>query len=129
MKKSVKAALWSGLVFPGVGQAFLKHYLRGCVIFIAATVSAYIYSKIEINQALSLASDLSDKMESGAGSLDFISMLTMAEKLDAQLKALPPNPIAEIAFWMFVVCWGFSIVDAYLLGLKLEPKDVTSKSA
>ena len=31
MKKAIKAALLSALVFPGVGQMYLKRYVRGLI--------------------------------------------------------------------------------------------------
>jgi hypothetical protein len=36
MKKSSKAALLSGLIFPGIGHMVLKQYLRGSVLMFSA---------------------------------------------------------------------------------------------
>ena len=39
MKRSSKAALLSGLVFPGIGHMVLKQYLRGSVLMLSALVA------------------------------------------------------------------------------------------
>ena len=39
MNNSLKGALLSGLVFPGLGQIMLKHYKRGFVLMLAITAT------------------------------------------------------------------------------------------
>ena len=39
MNNSLKGALLSGLIFPGLGQVALKHYKRGAVIILTVIVS------------------------------------------------------------------------------------------
>jgi len=39
MKRSSKAALLSGLIFPGIGHIVLKQYLRGSVLMLFALVA------------------------------------------------------------------------------------------
>ena len=39
MKNSLKGALLSGLVFPGLGQVVLKHYKRGFALMLTVSVS------------------------------------------------------------------------------------------
>jgi hypothetical protein len=42
MKNSLKGALLSGLVFPGLGQVFFRHYLRGIALMLVICVSLSI---------------------------------------------------------------------------------------
>jgi uncharacterized membrane protein len=128
MKKSIKAVLWSGLAFPGAGHFYLKRYLRGLILIVPALAGISIYLKSEYDQASSVASKLVEKIESGDVILDFSSIFAVAEKLDAQIKALQQNSTGEIAFWVFVACWVAGMVDAYLLGRSLETKVATNDS-
>ena len=49
MRKSLKGALLSGLVFPGYGQFVLKHYMRGIA------VDANVFNRFGINWSESAA--------------------------------------------------------------------------
>lgn len=109
MKKSVKALLWSGLVFPGTGHFYLKRYQRGLLLFVPAVVGIGLYLHgliVQIEFVL-------DKMESGAVPLDPVA-------IEAMIDSVPQTQITDIAFWLFVLCWGIAMVDSYLLGAKLE---------
>ena len=58
MKKSVKAALLSGLVFPGVGQFSLKRYLRGLVFFVPAMLSLVFIVDSSMRRAFAIAGQI-----------------------------------------------------------------------
>ncbi|HXA48370.1 MAG TPA: hypothetical protein VNW52_12120 [Burkholderiaceae bacterium] len=118
MKKSVKAALWSGLAFPGVGQFILKRHQRGMILFVPALISMVLYVKGLLQQVDFVMS----KIESGAVPLDPVA-------ISAMLDNVPQSQMVEIAFWVFVVCWVIGIVDAYVLGRSLEVSDASTKSA
>ena len=42
MKRSTRAVLLSGLVFPGLGHIFLKQYLRGSILVLIALATASV---------------------------------------------------------------------------------------
>ncbi|MFI4939553.1 MAG: hypothetical protein ACHP7O_04305 [Burkholderiales bacterium] len=105
MKKSVKAALWSGLVFPGAGHFFLKRTLRGMLLFIPALLSTILL----VRGLLAQAELVMDKVASGAAPPD-------AQVIGALLDAAPETPIMNIAFWILAVCWVLGVIDAYRLG-------------
>lgn len=114
MKKSTKAVLWSGLAFPGTGHFFLKHYLRGMILFIPALISISLYTYGRYVQVMFVW----DRIESGAVAPDPIAIATLLDNV-------PQAPVAEIAFWVFVVAWGLGMVDAYLLGRSEEANDTS----
>ncbi len=118
MKKSVKAALWSGLVFPGTGHFILKSYQRGLIVFVPAMISMGLYLDGRYEQVKFVW----DKLESGAIPPDPISIAAL-------LDSVPQTPVADVAFWVFMLCWVLGMVDAYRLGSSLEPKDTTGKNA
>jgi len=108
MKKSIKAALYSGLLFPGTGHFSLKRYLRGLIFFVPATTALLIIANNSIQKALAIV----DKIEQGAIPLDVqtISNLVSAAPTGAELYML------SAAQWIIAGCWIISIVDSYRLG-------------
>jgi hypothetical protein len=54
MKRSSKAVLLSGLIFPGIGHMFLKHYQRGSVLMLLALVSFSIIVTRAYDRALTI---------------------------------------------------------------------------
>lgn len=108
MKKSVKAALLSGLVFPGVGQFSLKRYLRGLVFFVPAMLSLVFIVDSSMRRAFAIAGQI----ERGDVPLDAdaISNLILAAPAGTELLML------NIAQWLLVVCWIISIIDSYRAG-------------
>jgi hypothetical protein len=66
MKRSSKAALLSGLVFPGIGHMVLKKYLRGSVLMLSALVALSVIVTRVIQRALTII----DRINSGDISLE-----------------------------------------------------------
>ena len=103
MAKSIKAALLSGLVFPGLGQLSQKHYKRGVAIVIVTTISlAVIVSQI-IEQVKILAKEL---QTNGEVSHIMDASVKMAAALD--------NSLFTGCEYLLGICWVVSIVDAYV---------------
>jgi len=109
MKKSTKAMLWSGLVFPGCGHFSLKSYQRGSLWLVPALLALAVLVRGLIVQA----EFVMDKIESGAIPLDPVAIATL-------LDSVPDTQMTSIAFWVFVVCWIGALVDAYRLGAKRD---------
>jgi hypothetical protein len=108
MRKSIKAALLSGLIFPGVGHCSLKHFKRGLVFFLPAIVSVFYLVQHAINHALSIA----EQIEQGTVPLDVEAISRLIDAPPSDATALMLN----IATWVFVASWAGSIIDSYLLG-------------
>ena len=106
MKKSMKAALWSGLAFPGAGHFFLKRYARG-MLLIVPTVLALIYV---VNDMLQRAAAIAEKILSGAASTD-VATITALVTADGN-----QSTMSEIAVYVLLACWVTGIIDSYRLG-------------
>ena len=116
MKPSIKAALFSALIFPGAGHYLLKRYGRGCLFFaVWAGSLAYI-----INELMNTASAISEKILSGVIAPDpaVIANLLSATKSDSDF-------FQNLATFIAVGSWAWCIFDSYLLGKEKEkaPKD------
>lgn len=117
MKKSIKAALYSGLVFPGAGQFSLQRYLRGMIFFIPSMISILFV----VNHILSQAMSIVDQIERGEMPMDpaVISNLISAGSGGNEFMML------NTAQWIFIVLWILSIIDAYQLGEISDQADKT----
>lgn len=111
MKKSLKAALISGFVFPGLGQIYLKRYLRGLtVILVFVSALSVIIGMVTIS-ALKNITKLQKQ-----GPID----MTTASDL------LASSPVDHAAYYyigllLVVCCWLFSAIDAYRIGKRIDP--------
>ena len=113
MKKSLKGALLSGLVFPGVGQFWLKHPLRGLaqIALVSASVVAIVAKMSQ--QAFAIL----DKMEAEGGAVDLVAIVNSAHASSSK------DLVIECATLVLVAGWAISVVDAYLLGAKQDRED------
>ncbi|HBG05858.1 MAG: hypothetical protein A2075_07810 [Geobacteraceae bacterium GWC2_58_44] len=115
MKKSLKGALLSGLILPGIGQLWLKHYLRG--IALIAAVSACL--ALVVMKALRQAVTMLEKIEAEGGAVDIVAILSSASHSSALSDGFMSASTG------ILLCWIVGIVDAYLIGRK---KDLAEQS-
>ena len=108
----MKALLWSGLVFPGTGHLFLKHYFRGGALIALSLVSLWVL----VAQAAHQASAMLDKMQLDGGMVDLNSVSTLV----TQASNATDNFWATIASIVLLACWIIGMVDAYRLGKKKD---------
>jgi len=108
MKRSSKAALLSGLVFPGLGQISLKKYLRGFAL-VAASLAAL---SVIVTTAYQQAQLIVDQMASGQIPLDAGAIAQAFSDSGNTTTGL----IDDIALYVLVACWIVGIVDACRLG-------------
>jgi len=109
MRKSVKAALLSGLVFPGAGQLWLKCYLRGASLIVLVMVCLAVI----VQKASQQAYQILEKMESQTGAVDMVALLQSASKA-------PDDLMTTSASTILVICWLIGMVDAYIAGRKKD---------
>jgi len=100
---ATKAALLSGLVFPGLGQMALRHYLRGLAfvaVALACTVHIVTTAVDEVMRSLPAldAADFADLPAASGGN-------------------------AGPAGWILLLCWLWGVLDAYRLGDKLDRQE------
>jgi hypothetical protein len=108
MKKSVKAALLSGLLLPGAGQIWLKHWARG-VILIAATLASLAAVVVKVGQQ---AFAILERIEAEGGAIDLVAIMNTAHISSVSDSSVKYASLAVLAIWIV------GIVDAYLLGDK-----------
>jgi len=109
MKVSYKAALLSTLVFPGIGQLYLKKYWRGLVIiFLFCAGIGYLLWSATLS-AINRLDDVMVKMQGNTTDLQGLSDILGSKKLNT-------DPYHEAVFYFIVCIWIFAVVDAYRIG-------------
>ncbi len=112
MRKSIKAALLSGLVFPGTGHFSLDRYPRGMLFFIPSALGFLYLLRYSLNKAYTIA----DQISLGTIPLDtaVITNMISAQPQGTEFLKL------QIATWSIIICWVVSTIDAYRLGKILD---------
>lgn len=112
MKKSVKATLLSGLVFPGIGHIVLRQYLRGSILILFALTA----SSVIVNVALERALTVVDRINSGEIPIDSETITELVSNSASGTDSL----IVNISLIVLGTCWLVGIVDSYRIGIKQD---------
>jgi hypothetical protein len=117
---SIKAALLSGLVFPGVGHLYLRRYLRGVVIAAGAAALSYFIISVAVDSAF----DIAGKIQSGDVPLNVESISGLVSKASQG-----NEHSTDIATMVLFALWVIGIVDSYRVGRARErSKQLNTKS-
>jgi len=109
ISKAAFALLLSGLVLPGLGQIYLKRYLRGIIFMTVVTAGLFVMIAMVSLAALEPLQTL--LMKGGDIDLQAVFRLT--------IRSFLYGPHYNKAILLFVVLsWGFAAVDAYRIGRK-----------
>ena len=111
MKNSMKAALLSGLIFPGIGHLYLKRYLQGILLTLGAGSALYYIISVVVATALEVV----DKMQYGEVPLDMDNITTLVSQ---QLSGAEQS--TNLAMLILVVIWVIGVVDSYRQGRAQE---------
>ncbi|MGH1441511.1 MAG: hypothetical protein ACRBBR_15455 [Cellvibrionaceae bacterium] len=115
MKTSTKAVSLSAFLFPGLGQFYLKQYIKGMLFTAVAAVSFMIIMSAAFSIALSIANEI----ETGKITLGKIDIKAISQQVMDVFQQ--PNLVtAKIAM---IASWLISTVDAWLSGKKLSEKN------
>ena len=112
MKRSSKAALLSGLTFPGIGHVFLKNYLRGSVLTFVALAALLTIAIRTYQRAIIVV----DQMNSGDIPVDTAAVADMV----ANSTSAAGTFVENIAVTTLVACWLIGIIDSYRIGAAQE---------
>jgi len=112
MNNSLKAALLSGVVFPGLGQVRLKYYKRGIVLMLTVLASMMVIVLKTVQHAFAIL----EKIELEGGVIDIQTVTDAATQASFTSDSL----IYKLGFLLIVVCWIYGIVDAYRIGKKKD---------
>ena len=107
MNKSMKGALLSALVFPGVGQISIGHKKRGWFIIFVNCIFLYMI----ISEIIEQASSLVEKMQKNGVALDYESISNKT----SELVSFSDNSSLNILLMLLIFSWIASVVDAYIL--------------
>ncbi len=112
MTRSTKAALLSGLIFPGVGHMVLKQYLRGSILMLSALIALSVIVTKAIKQALTIV----DKINNGEIPVEAGTITELVSKSTGGAN----GSILKIAALVVGACWLIGIIDSYRLGIIQE---------
>ncbi len=112
MRKSLKEALLSGLVFPGYGQFALKHYVRGIALMLMCLTGLVVIG-MKVRQQIFL---VLEKIEYGDGAMDMSQILDAVNLVDTTSN----NLIYRFASLLLLFCWIIGIIDAYRIGWRKD---------
>jgi len=117
MNRSMKAALLSAFVFPGVGHVYLKRYISGTLLAGTALIALYFAITAAVERALQIV----DKIQSGEIQPDVavITELVTKQATGADAKLI------NIATAVLIITWLIGIVDSYRVG-RLQDGDAVA---
>ena len=119
MNNSLKGALLSGLVFPGLGQIVFKHYRRGAVLLILVSASLLVVLAKAVQQAFTIL----EKIELDGGAIDLSAISNAA----VQASTTSDSPVFKLFFLLMIVCWIIGVVDAYRIGRRKDIEDALTR--
>lgn len=111
MSKDVKAALLSGLVFPGLGHFYLKHQARGALLAVAAAAALYVL----LSNIMARAEQIAAQIQRGEIAPD---IATISQAVSSQ--AGGDDTLLSIAAIALPVVWLLGIIDAFRAGRSLD---------
>lgn len=115
MNNAQKGALLSGLIIPGLGQVILKCYVRGAAMIVTVLISLAAITVKTVHLSLAILEKL--QLEGG--------VITIAAIYKAATQAAMSFESFTFGFFFFVlmVCWIIGVVDAYIIGRKIDIKE------
>ena len=108
MNKSMKAALLSAFVFPGVGHFFLKKHIAGTVL----AGSAFASLSLVISETVERALQIFDKIQSGEVQPDVAAITEFVTKQSSGTDAT----LLNIASAVLIISFLAGIADSYRVG-------------
>ena len=112
MNNSLKGALLSGVVFPGLGQVILKHYKRGIALMLIVLVSLLVIVVKAVQQVFTVL----EKIESEGVA---INMSTISNAV-TQATTTSDSFIFNFVLLLIIFCWIIGVVDAYRIGKRRD---------
>jgi TM2 domain-containing membrane protein YozV len=120
LKKSTKAVLLSGLVFPGLGHFYLKRWVTGVALSGVAAFAVYYISSI----AMTIALDVSRRIETGAIPAD---IATVTNVVSQQFSGI--EQATNLASITLLVCWVTGVVGSYWQGQTQDKLDAAGEAS
>jgi TM2 domain-containing membrane protein YozV len=112
MNNSIKGALLSGLVFPGLGQVVLKHYRRGIAFILTVSIILLVIVVKAVQQAFTIL----EKIEAEGGVLSTDTIMSAV----TQASSPSDSFIFKLLLLLLILIWIIAIGDAYRVGKKKD---------
>jgi len=116
MTKASRAALLSGLIFPGIGHIQLQQYLRGSALMLAALVATSIIVKSIFRRAQTIV----DQIIIGDIPVETVDIAELVANSASTANGLAENT----ALLVLMICWLIGIIDSYRLGAAEDRRDI-----
>ena len=118
MNNSIKGALLSGLLFPGLGQVVLRRYRRGMAFIFTVSIILLVMVVKAVQQAFTIL----EKIEAEGG---VISMNTIT---NAVIQASTPSESLtfKILLLLLILIWVMAVIDGYRVGKKKDKEGRTT---
>ena len=116
MNRSMKSALLSAFVFPGIGHVYLKRYISGALLAGTAFITLYFVIAAAVERALQIV----DKIQSGEIQPDIAVITELVAKQPIGTEA----QLTTIATAVLIIAWLVGIVDSYRIGRLQDGRSV-----
>ena len=115
MRKSLKGALLSGLVFPGYGQFVMKHYIRGIVLMLTCLTGLVVIG-VKVRQQIFIVLEKIEYVDGAIDMNEIINAVNLAGTASGDV-------IYRFASLLLLFCWIIGIIDAYRIGWRKDLKE------
>lgn len=112
MRKSLKGALLSGLVFPGYGQFVMKHYIRGIVLMLTCLTGLVVIG-VKVRQQIFIVLEKIEYVDGAIDMSEIINAVNLAGTTSGDV-------IYRFASLLLLFCWIIGIIDAYRIGWRKD---------
>ena len=112
MRKSLKGALLSGLVFPGYGQYVMKHYIRGIVLMLTCLTGLVVIG-VKVRQQIFIVLEKIEYVDGAIDMSEIINAVNLAGTTSGDV-------IYRFASLLLLFCWIIGIIDAYRIGWRKD---------
>lgn len=109
-----RAAILSATIFPGAGLFFLRHYIRGCIFAIPATLVIIMLFK----NLFAVAFKLNEEMAAEAAKGNFV--FDVGHMWNSLHGAIFASPYWDQGKWLLLASWILSIISSYFAGQKID---------
>ncbi len=111
MNHAKRAAIASAFIYPGAGLFLLKHYVRGCIFAIPATLIVVAMMMDLLQAAAALQQDIQGESLTPA----------LIQHLWTSLHtALYESRALREGIWILLASWVLSIISSYFAGKKQD---------
>lgn len=119
MKKSLKAALLSGVLGAGAGHLYLKRYRRGAILIVSTLSTLVVIATQAVKQAQVIFGKITPE---GGEAMNFDDISSLVAQNSTNEELLLTNG----ATMLMMLIWTFGVFDAYKIGKDMDNNEKKS---